>query len=110
MDYRQVRALVLKTSERGEHKEEERGRSKSPRSSEGVLEAITHCEANLLRIQSECWWMLWSVSDEASTRVRVLFGTTPHRGVSEQPGVEGHPKVRVRGSTRVRGECCASPA
>ena len=106
MDYWQVRALVQQTSERGGHKEEERGRSRSPkgvskkqrgrvggdhplRGSDGRYRTTPDWKANLLRIHSECWWMFLRVSDEeASTPVRILLGTTPHRGVPQQSGVE----------------------
>ena len=70
-----------------------------------TLSHHSNWKADLLRIQSECWWMFWRVSDEAREHTCASFAwshTAPWGG--------DHPKVRVRGSTRVRAECCASPA
>ena len=114
MDFKQVEALVHKTSGQGGYKEEERGSSRSPKGTPIARKRWTLFAP--LRLESKSVSnsigmsvdVLESVRRSEHTCANFVWNHTARWSVRTTLG-GGHPKIRVRGSTRVRGECCACP-
>ena len=91
-------------------------------SNEAVLEVITHCEeamdgiAPIPLANKSASNSIGTLVDAQETVQRSehtcassAWSLTAPWNVRGIPGGGRHPKVRERGSTRVRGECCVHP-